>query len=442
MKIAPPSLPPVAGAEAAALIEEARRRQRRRYLLTGLAAAVVLAGAAGIIVGQIGPGGRPPVPAFVSARLAGSPARYSSAPAYYAYTVQRDIYNYVSHGTQYSMSADRYIKIRGTATGKLLATISPPKPYNVFGPLTADANGNTFVLAERRIWQRNAGPSPKLAERNQRTPMKFLLVHITPRGHLQQAVLSLPETVTPAQIPTMALSPDGTKLAVAFGGRGQTAAVQVTRLATGKTQRWMLPRASWTPVLNGEGAWTADGRTLAFQQQFISPPQLLRHYHQPATTRVRMLNTTGLGTSLASSKLLVLRPPAGESAPAQPFLTPDGTKLIGPVGKEPFGRGNRPSTGELAVYSARTGALLHTLAPWVWRWPSPPGRGGNPQPTVAWSNRTGSQLIMLQPRDDLNILVVLVKSTFTQARNGLLPPRPSAYQELQYALRIAPQITW
>jgi hypothetical protein len=158
---------------------------------------------------------------------------------------------------------------------------------------------------------------------------------------------------------------------------------------------------------------------------------------------VRLLDITARGTSLAASKLLVLRPPAGESAPAQPFLTPDGTTLIGPVGSKRFPETrNHPSTGQLAAYSARTGALLRTLAPWVWRWPSPPGRGGNPNQTIAWSNRSGSQLIILQPREDLNILGTLTRNTFTQTASKLLPQQPPGYQELQYALRIAPQMTW
>lgn len=59
MTTAPPSLVPGSGAESEALIQEARRRQRRRYLLTGLVI-VVLAGAAGVVVSQIGPSGRPP----------------------------------------------------------------------------------------------------------------------------------------------------------------------------------------------------------------------------------------------------------------------------------------------------------------------------------------------------------------------------------------------
>lgn len=102
----------------------------------------------------------------------------------------------------------------------------------------------------------------------------------------------------------------------------------------------------------------------------------------------------------------------------------------------------RPGLKWLAVYSARTGALLHTLAPWVWHWPSPPGRGGYPTQTVVWSNRTGSQLIMLQPRHDLNILGALTATTFTPSASKLLPQRPAGYRELQYALRTSSQTTW
>ena len=37
------------------------------------------------------------------------------------------------HGTQYSASVNgRYLKVGSTATGKLLATVFPPKPYNDF----------------------------------------------------------------------------------------------------------------------------------------------------------------------------------------------------------------------------------------------------------------------------------------------------------------------
>lgn len=441
MRATAPGTPPGVRAEPEALIEEARRRQHRRRRWIGLAAVVTAAGLAGLVFSQIGPGGRTSAQPLAGIRLAAGPVRYSSAPAYYAYAVQGDIYNYVSNGAQYVGTANRYVKIRATATGRLLATISPPLPYNGFAGLTADASGRTFVFAAQRLWERNADDLPRLFKRDDQTPMKFLLVHITPAGYLQRAVLSLPQAITPAQVPTIALSPDGTRLAVAFGARGQTAVVQVITLATGQARQWVAPHSLWRPVLNREGAWTADGRTLAFEQHVISRSVVPRR--APATTWMRLLDTTAPGTSLASSRLLVLHPPAGDWAPEQPFLTPDGTKLIGSVAKEPPGHGNGPNppyTGGLAVYSARTGALLSTLAPWMWLnlSPSAPGRGGAPEQTVAWSNRTGSQLIVLQPSDELNILGVLTGSTFTQAGGKLIPRQPAAYQELQHALRIPP----
>jgi len=98
-------------------------------------------------------------------------------------------------------------------------------------------------------------------------------------------------------------------------------------------------------------------------------------------------------------------------------------------------------TGELAVYSAQTGALLRTVAPWVWRWHYPPGGDGYPEQFVAWSNRSGSRLIVLQPRDDLHVLGLVAGNTFTPAGGNLLP-QASGYQELQRVLRTFVQMTW
>ncbi|MDR0346663.1 MAG: hypothetical protein LBI49_26810 [Nocardiopsaceae bacterium] len=447
MTTAPPRSRSGAGSEPEALIREARRRQRRRYLLTGLTV-VVLAGAAGVTIGRLGPGGGPDQ-GDINGPLASAPVQYSRIPGYYAYTVQGDIYHYVAHGTDTSSSVDgRYLKVRATATGKLLATITPPKPCNDFSLLTADANGDRFVLGAVRYWERNAGPSPRLARRDMRTPMKFLLLRIMAGGHVRVSGLSLPRAVTPGQGPTIALSPDGTRLAVASGGGGQAAVVQVITLGTGQARQWAMPRAPWRPVLNRQGAWTADGRTLALHQQIMprlrgKPPTVRERYRPPGTTQVRLLDTMAPGTGLASGRLLVLPALADVPAPAQPFITPDGTKLLASVATEPFRRSLKGRwSGRLAVYSARTGALLRSLAPWVWRWTYRPGRGGSPQQTVAWSDRTGSRLIVLQPRHDLNVLGALTGSGFSGAGGTLLPQRPAGYRELQYALRVAPQMTW
>jgi len=49
---------------------------------------------------------------------------------------------------------------------------------------------------------------------------------------------------------------------------------------------------------------------------------------------------------------------------------------------------------------------------------------------------------MLQRRGDLNALGRLAQNTFTPAGGEPIPQQPAAYQQLQYALRIAHQMTW
>ena len=375
-----------------------------------------------------------------------APVSYSTAPAYYAYLDQGSLYSYTSHGTQYGESVPgRYLKVRATATGKLLATVRPPAPYNDFQLLTSDADGHTFVLGAMRYWQHNAGPSPRLLARNQRTPMRFLILRLTSAGQVRVSRLALPEALTVRQAPSIALSPDGTKLAVAFDAAGPAATLQVITLGTGLVRQWTAPGVSWTPLLNAAGAWTADGRTLAIQQQqVVRPVKLLGPRPALRDVTIRLLNTAAPGTSLTSSQVLRLRPPAGESVPLALTLTPDGTRLIGSVVSARARRAVGRWTGVLAVYSARTGALLGTAArwAWTWTWPSPPGRGGFPTQKVAWSTRSGGQFIVLQPRNELNVLGVATGDSFTPAGGTVLAQQPAGYQELQYALRTSSQLAW
>lgn len=418
-----------------------RRRSARQWppwmipLAAAAAAAAVIAGTFAVahMLPGSGPKPRPAAP------------KYATLPASYVYTVQGDIYSYKSHGTQYSASVTgRYLKVRSTETGKLLATVFPPKPYNSFTTITADATGTVFVLAAAHDWQRYANALPKVFRRNQTTPLRFVELRIGPAGQVQQSSLPVPITVTPEQQPSIALSPQGTRLAVAFGGGGAPAQVAVVSLDSGRVRRWVSPRVSWTPQLSYRGAWTADGRILALQQwDVIRNPsrQAELQWHPPAVTQVDLIDTLAPGGTMAAGRPLVLRPPAGESAPADVFLTPDGTKLIGATSKSDFAPARGPWTGELSVYAARTGALLQRLAPWSWNGAdNRPGHGGSPREIVAWSNLSGSRLILLHPVDDLNILGVLTGNRFTPAGSPLL--QASGYQELESALRTASQVAW
>jgi hypothetical protein len=59
---------------------------------------------------------------------------------------------------------------------------------------------------------------------------------------------------------------------------------------------------------------------------------------------------------------------------------------------------------------------------------------------IAWSNTSGSRLVLLHPVDDLNILGVATNSGFRAT--GAPLPQASGYQELEYALRTASQMAW
>lgn len=399
------------------------------------AAAAVVAVIAGALAVSRAIQGHPPA--------AGIPPDYSGAPAYYAYTAEGPRYIELSNGPQFAAAEPgRYIKVRATATGNLVATISPPKPYNDFSLLTAAADGRTFVLGAMDNFQRRVGRSPRLAERTQRTPMVFLLLRVTPDGHTTLSTLSLPEQLTPGDVPSIALSPEGTRLALTFNQGGRRVVVQVITLATGQARMWTQPRARWRPLIEGQGAWTADGRTLAVAQLpgETSGPGGPASGQAPAVTRIDLLDTAGPGSSLASARTLVLHAPPGRSRPNLLFSTPDGAQLISPVqARLPHGG----AAGELAVYSARSGRLLRTMAPWHWPGgPPPPGRGGSPLQTVAWSDFTGHRLIVLQPHGGLNVLGVVTDGSFAGMGSALLPGSAAGYQELQYALRIALQMTW
>ena len=169
--------------------------------------------------------------------------------------------------------------------------------------------------------------------------------------------------------------------------------------------------------------------------------QALRQYHPPATTSVDLIDTLAPGGTLAAGRTLVLRPPADETAPGDVFITPDGTKLIGDTGNTAFAPTRGPWTGELSVYSTRTATLLQHLAPWRWNGSdNRPRHGGSPQERIAWSDPSGSRLVLLHPMDDLNILGVLTGQMFSPA--GAPLPQAAGYQELQYALRTASQVAW
>ena len=425
---------------------EPPHRGRRRWpaWVTPLAAAVaVLAVVAGTLTAYR-------VISGASARQPATGTSYTSLPPYYAVTVSGDVVSYTSGGTQYASSVlGRSIQIRATATGKRVATVSPPGPYNDFVLLTGTPDGRTFVFGAERYWGFRGAKSPLTGSLDPAAPLRFVLLRITPDGSARWSVLSVPFAILPGQQPSIALSPDGTKLAVAYGGGGQAAMVRVVTLATGQMRQWQWPHVSWTPLISGLGAWTADGRTLVLQQWDVirgATRQAPGTGTRAVATSVWLIDTASPNGAVAPGLRLALRAPAGLSAPSEPFITPDGSELVATAATGGAALLRGEATGEFAVYSARTGTLLRTLAPWTWS--GSQRLRGNPFPTpeVAWSDLSGSQLLVLQPRGGVNRLGVLTGGSVVLTGSDLLPSPPGAYAELQGALQdaaaIPPHMTW
>jgi hypothetical protein len=397
--IDPGDIPPLrAPAPAPRRLGLSRRRGRRwPSWATGLAAAAavlaVLAGA--LTIGRAVSGTGPD-----QAVTGGGPARYARIPPYYAYAVQGDSYHRTVHGTIYDDSVlARYVKVKATHGGKVLATVSPPAPDNSFVSFTGDASDGAFVFAAQRLTYGATGQEHY--QQDLRRPLTFTILRITPGGRTHVSRLSLPETLTAAQQPTLALSPDGTRLAVAYGGGRQPAVVQVITLATGRLRQWTAPHAA-TPVLTGLGAWTSDGRVLAIGQMVIEPDGTIRN--EPEQTR--LLDTAAPGTSLTAGRLVTLHGSQGFWS----FLTPDGTKLITVYGGIPAGPHAATEPAGLGVYSARTGALLRVV-----------GRSQlhgwsalrKAQRLVAWSDFAGDRLIVEIPQGTTDAVGYLTGRKFS-----------------------------
>jgi hypothetical protein len=336
-------------------------------------------------------------------------------------------------GGRYSVTAGgRYIEVRSTVTGKLVTRVWPPKPYNNFFSLSGTADGNTFVFGVERFLGFVGPFSPQNLSLDASAPVKFIRLHITPDGHAHLSAVSLPFAISPLQYPNIALSPDGTELAVAYGGRGQTARVQVTTLATGQVRQWQWPHAAWGPLLQTQGAWTADDHTVVLQEQLVS--RVIGRTRKPAApatkTSIWLLNNAGPGTSATR---LVLRAPAGMSGPNDSFITPDGTKLAALVTQPFSGRISGRFRGSYVLYSARTGKLVNTI--WQWLWTG--SRLGHTfaNPAIAWSDFSGGRFVVMWPFRHVNLLAVLIDGTVALAGSGLFPRSHYAYVELRHSMR-------
>jgi hypothetical protein len=193
-----------------------------------------------------------------------------------------------------------------TLTGQRLATISPPAGSTFVG-VTGTADDRTFVLGTERL-------VPGLLLPNQ--PQTWYLLRIRPGATPVQTLTRIDFPIpSSADINGIALSPDGTKLAVLYQVAGNDSGVfpyngpftlGIYSVATGAALR------SWTgtdpyhgsygygsdmPDPNDNLTWTSDGQRLAFAYRSSSGPS--------ASLYLRELNLADAGSDLFSDSTVI-----------------------------------------------------------------------------------------------------------------------------------------
>jgi hypothetical protein len=290
-----------------ALLSQAARYRRRRVAIRvgGLTAAVAVAAAATLIAGGVspaparaptaaspatnGPGRSAPAGALLAAKVASAPSASAAAsgmPSFYAITDPG--------------APD--LEIRATATGNLLSTVELPADTDAKASLVAaSGDDRTFVLSAFSL---SGGTS-------------FYETKVTASGQASELV-KLPITSLSSErwVNDIAVSPDGTRLALVTQEHGARWTIEVADLATGTVRTWTSQAASFLSDLT----WDNAGRRLSY---FNAGTDL-------RTAGLWRLDTEAPGHALLSGpRLLPLAD--GPDTVQEALLTPDGQHIIASV---------------------------------------------------------------------------------------------------------------
>jgi len=378
------------------------RRPGRRVLAGSAAAAAVVAIAILATLVAVRPAGH---------GRAAAPDTTQSVPRYYMALVPANAQLYAKTGE----SGESYAVVKDRVTGRTVATVRPPRPYITFIGVTGAADDRTFVLTAQST---TAG---SLTQRN-----KFFYARFSPAdASVTLTPLALRGLPVSNDYLSAALSPDGTKLAVA--SEIGLAQIKVYSLPGGAAKTWSAhvntPFAFANNIVNLL-SWSRTG-TLAFGWVGSIPGN---------TAGVYLLNTNSAGGSLLVHSRDVFCPP--ESLPTgsyigsnTAYLTPDGTTIIStvpnpiPIGQRPpactqTSLPRRATMPELEEFSVRTGQATSVLYA--------SGSHGAAASDVYWSNPSGSVLVVeskLKPGvTSPTAFGILSGSTFTPIPGSSSPP--------------------
>jgi hypothetical protein len=326
-----------------------------------------------------------------------------------------------------------YAVVRATATGARMDTVAAAADRSVVA-VTAAANDRTFILDEQP-WVSSSSNANQTFE-----PRSFVKLSLGPDGHvLSLAALAL--SVPAGQMMTgFALSPDGTKLAIAVQPDNNKrepnlTEVKVVTLATGATVTWT---ANGTIGFGPDDArslsWADNERTLAFDWAGSGPGEhtgvwlldletgggsLLAHSREAVTlvnqgsagaTWVPSTSVPVIGSASTSSGQPVTPPTCQEDS----IITPDGSAIVcGAITAlnetlKPNGGGlQRGAETEFFEYSTASGKVARVLGHWTF------GSVGALSVEVLWSNASGSVLIGVIPNRGGGRVGVISGNEFT-----------------------------
>lgn len=271
--------------------------------------------------------------------------------------------------------------IRSTATGQPIVRVAPPRPYTKFAAATAAADDRTFVIGAQHQVIR--------AARFVTLTRLYLLRFDPVTATAQLTPLPIPEES--ASVSGLALSPDGSRLAVALNPPGNLK-ITVISVTTGAGRTW-AGRSSADPQPGPHYlSWTADGRTLAYDWTVLDEPG---HPYASDIT-VSLLDTTAPGGSLSADSVAV--PGTYSALDSQELISPDGKLII-------FAKlWPNPTWGvhEESTRTHRPANMLGRIPKRIMGYPYP-----NVPVTVSdilWSNADGSTLIVYTGEGQLGVL--------------------------------------
>jgi hypothetical protein len=295
-----------------------------------------------------------------------------------------------------------------TGTGKLVAAIPAPATGQNLVDVSAAADDRTFAIATQiNLYQTLPATT-------------FYLIRFNPATRAWRTTpLAMPAVPANASFDAFALSPDGSKLAVAFEPNGNdphlSEEIRVLNIGTGAVRTWTSSRGS----VAGDTAdpsslsWADNDVTLAFNWYSAdkhNPQQLA------LTSGIRLLNTGAPGADIVADSRLSLRIIGhnGEHAIATAIaalsdiasVVPDGNKIVAALTAL-----SGPYAG-FGEFSAATGRMQRLLD---WK----PTRGqqvGGPT-DVLWSNASGSVLIVYAPPGHWNRIGILRGNRLTLLPN-------------------------